>query len=368
MTIGEKLISNFPNSINKGAPMFSAMIANKNKTGAIETILNDANKYATEFRNSKDIYKQEGELLDKTANFFTFLQRYINESDNSFKKRLRTIFYRNGLKTWGNTFDVKSMFSIYFPNADIYLVENTGDIETENYIQDFDFEDQNESQVWTLENCVLNHTARFSRGYGCNLVAGSLLSQSFEVTKGSYYFHYFSNGKNKVEIVNSAGKYWKPDLVFNPEENSWTVGEWIDNEYSIITNNSKWNDNSILFATENDEEITIKFVGIEDCYVDYVRVFQYKNYPTFTLLAYFIGETSDKATALAKGSDDTPESPMDKYAYQTDSKHDYSYLTGTQNSGFGIDYHKEILAYAKASGVKAFIEIVNRDEEEDRNV
>lgn len=368
MNIGEKLSNNFPNSINKGAPIFSAMIANSNKTGAIETALNDANKYATEYRNSKNIYSQSDSLLDKTASFFTFLERYSDESDSNFKKRLKTIFYRNGLKTWGNVFDVKSMFTIYFPNADIYLIENTGDIDTENYIQDFDFEDQNEDEVWSLQNCVLNHSARFSRGYGCELKSNSKLSQEIEIESGTYYLHFFSKGKCSIQIKNSAGKYWKPNLEFDPDEDEWTVGEWTSSVFSIIADNENWNDNSILYTANTDDTITINFIGTEKCYVDYVRVFKYKNYPTFTLLAYFIGETSDKATALAPGSDDEESDPLEKYAYQTDSQHDYSYLTGAQNSGFGIDYHKEILAYAKASGVKAYIEIVNKDEEEDTNV
>lgn len=69
MNISEQLQANFPNTIRKDKPMFSAMISNPNKTGAIESVLYDVKAFGEEYSRNPDFYDQTGELLDKSIAF-----------------------------------------------------------------------------------------------------------------------------------------------------------------------------------------------------------------------------------------------------------------------------------------------------------
>lgn len=172
MTIGEKIRNNFPNTIKKDAPIFSALISNSNQTGVMESLLNQFKEYCDQYTETPDIYKQSGEMLEKSVAFFTYLEQFTDETEDALKLRIAAIFKRNGDQVWGTPFDIKNVFRQYFPSAKIYLVENVNDIDDttskyKNLIEDFDFQ---ANLGWVFSDpSVRTEEARFSKTYGVKL-------------------------------------------------------------------------------------------------------------------------------------------------------------------------------------------------------
>ena len=186
MDLLEQLRGNFPKTIDKSKPVFSSLIANNNGTAAIQKQLEDLFAYMKEWISTPNVYEQTGVMLDKTTRFFSFLERFADETDTSFKNRFAAIFIRNHDTRWGTAFDVKSVFRQYFPHATVYLVENTNKIDDTtpglaNLFLDGDISTDTPTD-WTLVNCIASTSARFSKEYGILLnQAGGILSQSVNV-------------------------------------------------------------------------------------------------------------------------------------------------------------------------------------------
>ena len=200
MDITNQIRGNFPKTIDKNKPIFSAIIANDNKDASIERQLVDLMSYMKEWISTPDIYEQTGVMLDKTVRFFSFLEQFSDETEQSLKNRFKAIFVRNHDTRWGTVFDVKNVFRQYFPHAVIYLIENTNKIDDPlpslaNLIIDGDI-DTDTPTAWTLTNCNASAEARFSKGFGILLnQSGANLSQTITINSSATYFlHFFLNG------------------------------------------------------------------------------------------------------------------------------------------------------------------------------
>ena len=193
MDLTNQLRSNYPKTIDKSKTLFSALIANDDNDAAIQKQLIDLFNYMKEWISTPNIYDQTGVMLDKTVSFFSFLTRFVDESEDSIKNRFKAIFVRNHDTKWGTVFDVKSVFKQYFPHATIYVVENTNKIDDPspslaNLIVDGDIETDTPT-AWTLTNCSASAEARFSKSFGILLnQSGAKLSQTININSGSTYF------------------------------------------------------------------------------------------------------------------------------------------------------------------------------------
>ena len=271
MDLLEQLRGNFPKTIDKSNPVFSSLIANDEHNAAIQEQLEYLFNYMKEWISTPNVYNQTGVMLDKTVSFFSFLERYADETEQSLKNRFAAIFIRNHDTRWGTAFDVKSVFKQYFPSAKIYLVENTNKIddatpEFANLLSDGDI-DTDTPTAWTLTNCVATSAARFSKAYGIEMnQSGGHFEQTvtvlnrkkindtepYEYKNLAYFLHFFLSGRVKVRIYNSANsKYW------DNENKAWSSSA-VDNLFE----KSEWNDCSLYFLTEGDDDntdITVSF-------------------------------------------------------------------------------------------------------------
>ena len=361
MELKEQLRGNFPKTIDKSKPVFSSLIANDKGTAAIQKQLNDLFKYMKEWISTPDIYEQTGVMLDKSIRFFSFLERFADETETSLKNRFAALFIRNHDTRWGTAFDIKRVFQQYFPHATIYLVENTNKIDDENpelanLIDNGDIE-TSEALGWSLTNCVADADARFSKGYGILFNNnGGILSQSIEVKSNQVYFlHFFLKGSIKVSVKNNSNKYWdkatntwSDTIVYN----TFTSEEWNNQSMYFITGN---NDSPVIISFEYNGELT---------YIDYFRLFEKQPYGSFTVIAHFEGNTSVGVFGLAAGDDDpnieTQEETPPQPRYSNYGYYDKSYLFGVP-VGFANDIYEDLLDYLRAQGVKAFLEIVVQD-------
>ena len=297
MDVGQTLASNFPNTIRKDAEIFSALVANKDKTGTLERVINELLDFSQEWISTPGIYEQSGELLELTSNFFSYFERYTNETEEAFKNRIKTIFIRNEDTIWGGRADVLNVFRSLFPTGNIFLAENTGTVsenvgENENLIIDYDFEHSTQIDVWQgvtydeADPCYYSRHARFNKGTGVVISDGGFISQLVEDLDVSsvnhftqkddtykslalfYYgdeelsnyieeknpdisepfeigqkiiipklnifsLHHFLNGYCGVQIINNKNEYWNPEVAFDPETGKWSFGKWTTEEFTI---------------------------------------------------------------------------------------------------------------------------------------
>jgi hypothetical protein len=361
MELVNQIGSDFPKTIDKSKPIYSALIANNNGNAAVQKQIISILKYMKEWTSTPDVYQQTGLMLEKTINFFSYLERFADETEASLKNRFRAIFVRNHDTRWGTPYDVKSVFKQYFPHAEIFLVENVNKIDSTepglaNLLLDGDIETDTPTD-WNLTNCSATADARFSKSYGIEMdQAGGILSQDISISGDKTYFlHFFLKGKINVVIKSDNDKYWDN-----------TDKEWKDSYVNNSFEKEEWNNCSLYFITRNDDSsvtISFEYDGVST-YIDYFRLFAKQPYSSFTVIAHFEGNTSVGAFGLAAGDSDpnipdsgvTPPQPRyGNYGY-----YDKSFMSGLP-IGFATDIYEDLLDYLKAQGVRAFLDIVIKD-------
>ena len=343
MTVKEQLRSNFPSIIDKTMPVFTSLVASDDGSAVIEKHLNDIISYMAEWRNIKSIYETRGTALEYMADFFTYLERFLDEKEKSYLDRIRAIFVRGHDKVWGTPFNVIHTFKAYFGIDTVFLVENTRD-KSENLITNYDFDDLND---WTNSDVTLSYDACFLKQYGVLFGEGGYISQDVAVTKDSgYWLHCFYKGSVTMEVTGGHSFRWN----VNSEQYESVAAK-------VTETSDEWKDISLFFVADGSS-VTIKISGEEDSCCDYPRLFLKNGSPSFTVVVQFVGDSAKNALALAPGQADPTTINYDIAGY-----YDQDYLTGA-NSGYALDLYMELLGYVKAVGVTAFLEIVNKNTEE----
>lgn len=380
MELVNQICENFPKTINKGKPVFSSLIANPDNTASIQKQIIDILQYMKEWTSTPNVYEQTGLMLTKTISFFSYLERFADETEASLKNRFKAIFVRNHDTRWGTPFDVKSVFKQYFPHAEIYLVENVNKIdstvpEERNFIDDGDIHSVSPAS-WQGSGWTADKDAAFSKAYGIKMnTPNGFLYQNIEDLPNrkaientelaeyknlTYFLHFFLKGKIDVQVTkidSGTTKYW-----------DYTNKQW---KTSVVNNRFEkleWDDCSLFFFMEGDDDtknISIKFNYVDTLsYLDYFRLFQKQAYSSFSVIAHFTGNTSMGAFGLAAGNDDpnieTAEETPPQPRYGNYGYYDKSFLSGVP-LGFANDIYEDLLDYLRSQGVKAFFDIVIKD-------
>lgn len=362
MTISDILFSSFPKTISREDEVFSALIANPQKKGCFETLFRQVDTYIKGYSKADDFYNADEELTQKISNFLTYFEKFTNETEESFKNRINAVFHRNGNDTWGTAWDIKKVFEKYFEQAEIYIIENTGlvssGIDNENIINDPDFQSQD---VWETD-AEYSRDARFSKTYGIKTSNGSYCKQTVNIDEETdYMLHFFLKGKVRVEIKDSNNKYWDSREYFDTDTQTWKLGKWVEDEvYTVFNTSNNWKSQLLPFITDSDvTDVEINFIGENVSYMDYVRLFEKHDYPTFTVIAQFEGQSARGALGLAAGNEDPIEDSTNEY-YKNAGYYNQSFLTGV-NTGFAMDIYNDLLDYLRPVGTKAYLEIIIKD-------
>ena len=270
MKLIDQIRGSFPTTIDKSKPVFSSLIANDKNNAVIQKQIIDLQQFMKEWISTPDIYEQTGVMLTKTVKFFSYLERFADETETSLKNRFRAIFVRNHDTRWGTAYDVKNVFRQYFPHAEIYLVENVNKIDSvvsseSNFLEDGDITTSSPTD-WTLTDCSATKEARFSKNFGIEMnTSGGTLSQTVTIPNRkqigetenykslTYFLHFFISGKANVQIYNSSNsKYW-----------DYAHKEWKSTAVNNTFESAEWNDCSLYFITEGDDDetdITVTFI------------------------------------------------------------------------------------------------------------
>ena len=354
MKYNELLLRDLPGSINKEGTVLKALLSDKSGNGAIEKEFKNWNDFANQYIKNPSVYNQSDDILDKTINFFSYFERFNNESDTSLKKRFTSIFNRNGDTSWGNSYDVKNVFKYYFSTSNVFLMENVNDKE-DTLIQNGDFIDE-ESEWNIVKPAQLSTKARFSKKYGILFPTESSISQEVVLDNGyNYFLHWFQKGTVSVEIVRD-NLYW-----------NFTDKVWQSTEYKNTFTTNDWLNKSLYFSLKSLEDetsdISVVFIGDNNAYLDYVELFQKKNYCSFTVLVQFEGDTSAGSLALAEGTIDNPDEnipPNVEKKAENWGYFDNTFITGPQ-SGYATDIYNDLLNYVRSCGVAAYLDFVTKD-------
>lgn len=417
MTVGNKLLNNFPKTVNKSGELFGAIVANSKGSGVFESVLNELFSFMEEWTSNSNVYEQTGYMLKLTATFISFFEQYTDESDAAYKKRIEAIFVRNNSQLWGTNFDTYNVFKSYFGNAKIYIVENVNHVEDDNYLGDYDFEEKDGSWTGISEeesNCYYSKNARFCKSCGVQLnrngsfyqdielntddiaIYHSLVGDTFESLAKQYYgaeekadyiklnnpavaepipegttinipafnvmfLHFFLKGKCNVRIKNSAGEYWNPTSNFTRSTGEWTFGGWQTEIYDINkVSMDDWRNQTIMFMADNTVEgITVEFVGTaESGCIDYTRLFKKEPYASFTVIIHYqnMAESGENAALFPGSKDETITKAIKSASYFNGS-----YMYGSSSGGFAQDLYDDLLRYVHAEGVKTYLELANMD-------
>lgn len=199
MELSKQLIDNYPKDIKKDSPIFEALVANKNHDGVLETILKELQDYSESWTDTPNVYEQTGEMLELSADFLSYFERYTDESEEAFKERIRTIFIRNHDSIFGTPIDVLNVFKQYFSYGNVFVVENTGSMDdgnSDNLLTDNDFEQK--SSDWDGIDEDITSDCHYSEHSNFNKLIG------VEVKQNGYFDRDF---ENDTEDISPEGGY-----------------------------------------------------------------------------------------------------------------------------------------------------------------
>lgn len=331
-SVGDFIRTAFSALVNKDDVIFKALLADPDKgsPGTVEKIFLDMEEVRDKWCNTSNVYEQTGEMLEKTLALFSVLEPYHGESERSWKERNRLLYARNKDTLWGDVWNILRLFRKYFNTEWVYIVNNTNDID-ENLLSDGDFEYQDGS--WVLESCEYSQDACFSERYGVKFDGDGKCSQNVNVEQEEVYFlHFFLIGNIDVAVTDNMGRYWKPAGPHLDE-----FGSWGSAPHKIRINakdSEKWEAKSIFFINDSNVfTVNISFLGIEGevASLDYIRLFKKEAYPSFTLIAVFIGRFSPETLGMAPGKDD----PIVARDYGG-----YKHFSGGKDDADDADYDK----------------------------
>lgn len=353
---GKRLISNFSPKINKSGLIFSSIVANDKGNAVLEKMFIEGDKVMKEFAGASDVYEMKGDTLDMAMKVLSPFERFYNETDESFIKRNKAIFIRNGNTTWGTKWDVMKVFEFCFPTAKVHVLENIGKWQNNLLINSsFESQIQTEIDAWQYLNCEVNGTGCFSGEKGVIFTESGSVSQSAEIEKGIYFVTFAAIGKTNVEIIGSDGISKK--LYFMGEK--ITEGEG----HSRVFQSDEWKFNQVFFISDKNETVTVKVGGEPGAKVDLVTLDKKTVYPRFTVYVWFDEiEVGESTLHLSQNGDD----PIPGVNYDKESYFDRSFFIGSTGKTFADDIYNEILNVVKAAGTKGEIAILTKEGENGR--
>ncbi|MCQ2086675.1 MAG: hypothetical protein MJZ37_01165 [Bacilli bacterium] len=352
---GKRLLSHLPPKINRQGEIVSALFANEEETGALEKLFAYGETVKKAYSGEKDVYKMDGDLLDQVMEFFSFFERFYEETDASFIKRNKSILVRNGDVTFGTTWNVKHVFEYYFPKAKIFLLENVGRWE-DNILINSNFESIVPEEVakWNLSGSEISESGSFSGAKGVSFTSNNgTVSQNAVVEKDNIYFVTCMVKGNVSFLVKGASG----DL-----KHLYSIGEAMGNEsgQTRSVSNGDWNFVQLFFKADKTETITVTVQGTLGSCVDLVTLDQKKKFPCFVVYVWFDQVTiGGKTLHLSQSGED----PIPGLNYEKENYFGKSFFSGTSGRNLGAEIYQDILEMVKSAGTAADIVLLTRETE-----
>jgi len=307
-------------------PVLPAEHSSDYKCGAIANELEFLKSYAEMMYGSIKIENAVSEELELLAKFFLNMERQTSESDAELLNRVLSMLRRKNFANWIVKWAIKKVFSYYFDESDIFVIENYIESST---ISNGDFEDGSGDVFtdWTKTEAgtsvVVESTADKFEGQRCaefqvdsNNSAISLEQTVTGVVAGDYKAAFFYEDDDlcpsmymiTLEVTRSSDSYY-----YNFFDNSWQVAQTGKDFLKIGSNyqyaygyvkNTGTEDLTFKIANKGATGTAYKFR------IDLFKFGEWKTYPSVKVLLT-LGFTAGGFMSLWKsGSDPKEESSL----------------------------------------------------------
>jgi len=215
----EKINSLMPAALDKDDEFYKAFIADAdNDSGALTNEVKDAIEFINYYTRTQKVDNAHTSLLEYIVFIFAGLFRRYDEPDSYLRKRYKALIERKGHLLWNGKKSIKSVFSYFFPEKDINLIER---YPVNNLIRNGDFES---FESWIFNEADTEFRLIYSRSFeggsamyinpqGTNST-GYMEQQIPSVSSGLYEFLFFFSSPKKgigdvqFSIRNGSEKYW----------------------------------------------------------------------------------------------------------------------------------------------------------------
>ena len=311
-----------------------------------------------------------GSYLEKVVDFFTGLKRIPLESDESLRNRFKVLCIRQFNPSWITSWMIKDVFSYFFDQDIIYLIEN---MISDEFITDGGFE--NNDPLWissssgssvfsrnSSDHFVGNYCGEFSiDSSGSNCSLSQTLASS--IPAGYYQFSFFVSYDGnltlqeemaKVSIIRSSDGYY-----YNFSDWSWQAAP----TYWVVDRPTEINAYQLKQAYVNlisPDNLTIKIENYGSSteahkfWIDRIQFGTQLEYPSVKVLLINEGPQSDFLSVFPGTGDPVPGVDYDFGSYLGQA-----YLQGIGGAGTSV-YYQNLLNIIKPVGVYATIEIADK--------
>lgn len=344
------------------------------KCGAICNELEYLRAFIAQITSEVELDDLKDEYLEKIGYFMLRLEKNFEETDDSFRNKIKALAQRNGNTSWMTKWCMIDVFSYFFPIADLYCINN---IIESDLIANGDFE-TGDFTSWTATpgggaSAMTVESAGYFEGGECCKFANvgdptkSLLTQTLStIGAGTYVSHFFykddgnSTSSDPVQILfqrTSDSFYW------NFDTEAWQSGFTADVQKSFpaVSTADRYEAAQAFFVLTGSDSV---IVGIRndnvtdtyDLYIDRVTSGEKEKHPSFYLYAVTSADAGGYMNAWEDGAD-----PMGAgYVYTNAGFLNNDYILGSGASGT-TSLYDEILDIIKPAGVLAEFEIIERE-------
>jgi hypothetical protein len=228
--VSETLNDLMPSAVDKDDSFYKAFIGDiDTDSGALTNEIKEATEFINYYTRTQRVGEAYTSLLEFLVFIFSGLTRHYSEPDEYLRLRYKALIERKRTDLWNGPKSIKSVFSYFFKEKDIYLIER---YPVNNIIVNGNFESLNS---WNYNDSDAEFKLIYSKGFegGSAMYinpsrensAAYMEQQIPSVSAGLYEFVFFFSSPKKgigdiqYSIRNGAGSYWNGS--------SWAHGEYL---------------------------------------------------------------------------------------------------------------------------------------------
>jgi hypothetical protein len=229
-TVSKTLNQLMPSCFDKADKVYTALIGDEwTDTGAVTNEIKEVIQFIDYYTKIQSVDTAETSLLELIVFIFSGLTRNYTEPDDYLRLRYKALIDRKGTSLWNGKASIKEVFSYFYEEKNIYLIERYP-VDTLVVNGDFD-----SLESWSYNTQDTEFKLIYSRSFesGAALYinpnkansAGYMEQQIPSIAIGLYeLLFFFSSSKKGIgdvqfSIRDGAGRYWNGA--------SWITGEYL---------------------------------------------------------------------------------------------------------------------------------------------
>jgi hypothetical protein len=261
-TISKTFNGLMPAALDRTDEIYRAWVGDEDTDeGALTNEVKDVTEFINYYTRTQKVDKAETSLLEFIVFIFSGLRRHYSEPDEYLRLRYKALVERKGSNLWNGKTSIKSVFSYFFKDENIYIVER---YPVNNLVVNGDFDSL---ENWTYNQGDTEFRLIYSRSFegGASMYinpsktnsSGYMEQQIPSVLSGLYELIFFLSSPKKgvgdvqFSIRDGAGKYWNGS--------AWVTGEYLFYETAKEDNPGYYTPIQRQVTVPSTATITIRF-------------------------------------------------------------------------------------------------------------